>query len=266
MEDQQWPAVEQTVLKSCENRLQDRYVSRANLYLGVSLFKQGRPTAARQAFINATLIGGANTQAAEWLQFMEAVPATEDELRRVRGPCYGSEGKKARLEPETVEASTTVAVIPDPDQSVESELGPGVEDVEIKTVPAARFYYSSHTGSLPELLPEVRNLAVRLNVTLVKAGASADGPLHILALPDEELRLALPVRGTPQVKGRYRLKSAGPFRCAWAVIDDSAEEVLESTLQFASRVEAAGYTLNGERRLIPRSGGVAGFEIQLGIE
>jgi hypothetical protein len=206
MEDQQWQAVQQTVLTSCRQRLQDRYVSRANLYLGVSLLKQGRTTAARQVFINATLVGGANEQAAEWLQFMQAAAATEDELRRVRGPCYGSEGKRAPLLPESVGTDTAGAIAAGADQYAATEIAAVAEPVEIKTFPAMRLYYSSHSQSLQELLPEVRGLAVRLNVTLVKAGASASGPLHIIARPGEDLRLAFPVRGTPQAKGRYRVE------------------------------------------------------------
>ncbi len=99
MEDQQWSAMLSTVLAACNRRLDDRYVSRANLLLGVSLFKQGREQEARRAFINATLVGGANEQAAQWLQFMNAAPATEGELRQVRGPCFGSQGKKSALAP-----------------------------------------------------------------------------------------------------------------------------------------------------------------------
>jgi hypothetical protein len=266
LEEQQWQAVQQTVLSSCRERLQDRYVSRANLYLGVSLLKQGREAAARQSFINATLVGGAVAQAGEWLQFMQAAPATEDELRRVRGPCYGSEGREAALVPEPASggpaAADTVAV----DQPSTEVIEPGTETVDVKTVPATRFYYSSHSESLQELLPQVRSLAVRLNVTLVKAGGAANGPLHLLASGGEDLRLAFPVRGSPQAKGRYRLEKFEPFQCAWTVIEASGEEALEAAQAFAARVQAAGYTLTGESRLIPASGGEAGFEVQLGIE
>lgn len=257
IEDQQWPAVEATLLAACEHRLQDRYVSRANLYLGVSLLKQGREPSARRAFINATLVGGAGPRAAEWLGFMEAAPATEDELRRVRGPCYGSEGKKESLESVAVVAAA----------AVEEHSAPpaAVEEVAIKTVPATRFYYSSHEGSPEVLLPQVSALAVRLNVTLVKAGGTATGPLHILLQSGEDPRLAFPVRGSPQARGRYHLASAEPFYCAWAAIDVTGEEAVAAARAFASRVEAAGHILTGELRLIPRGGGEPGFEVQLGI-
>ena len=46
----------------------------------------------------------------------------------------------------------------------------------------------------------------------------------------------------------------------------SGEEALATTLEFVAQVQAAGYTLNGERRLISRIGGKSGFEIQLGID
>lgn len=262
MEDQAWQPMLDTVLASCENQLQDRYVSRANLYLGVSLLKLGREEAARRAFINATLVGGATAQAGEWLRFMEASPSTDDEIRKVRGPCYGSQGKKGKLEPVAPASEQLLADTVDTALSVEADTA---AVVEVKTVPATRFYYSSHSESLLELLPKVRSLAIRLNVTLVKADGSADGPLHIISIPGEDLRLAFPVRGTPQSKGRYRTKRSGPFKCAWYVIEAQGEEALLELTQFVSRVEAAGYELSGERRMIIRGGSEPGFEVQLGI-
>jgi tetratricopeptide (TPR) repeat protein len=261
MEDQQWPQMQQTVLTSCEQQLQDRYVSRANLLLGVSLLKQGSDTAARQAFINATLVGGANQQAAQWLRFMQAAPASEGELRRVRGPCYGSAGKKASLDtgPDTELASAAPAA--SPEQGGESGDAVGAE-IALKTIPAGRFYYVEQKETLRELLPRVRSAAVRLNVTLVKAGGTADGPVHILADGGDTLKLAMPIRGSAQAKGRYRVYSAPEFKSAW--IEMPADAGIETAItEFVASVTDAGHVLTGEYRLV--LSGEENIEFQLGI-
>ena len=261
MEDQQWPQMQQAVLTSCEQQLQDRYVSRANLLLGVSLLKQGSDTAARQAFINATLVGGANQQAAQWLSFMQAEPATEGELRRVRGPCYGSTGKKASLDTGADTELAAVVPVTVPKQGVEVGAAAGAE-IALKTLPATRFYYVEQKETIRELLPRVRSTAVRLNVTLVKAGGTADGPVHVLADGGDTLKLAMPIRGSAQAKGRYRVYNAPEFNCAW--LEMPADATIETaTADFVRAVTEAGHTLTGEYRMV--LSGEEQVEFQLGI-
>lgn len=261
MEDEEWAPMQQTLLAACTERLADNYVSRANLLLGVSLYKQDRTDEARRAFINATLVGGANAQAADWLKFMDAAPATEAELRRVRGPCYGSEGKREALAELAEDEGDNTVAEPVPAPSEITDTAP----VQIKTVAARRFFYSSHSQSIAELIPEVGALAARLNVSLVKANGNADGPLHILALPDEDLRLAIPLRGSAQARGRYRIYKADAFTCAWIQLgaDQDPERVLA---EFTERVRAAGHGLTGEYRMVLSPGENLRAEFQLGIE
>ncbi len=87
MEQLAWQAMHDTLLVACAEQLPDRYVSRANLLLGISQLKLGDRTGARRSLINATLIGGASQQAARWLRYMDAEPTTEDEARRIVGIC-----------------------------------------------------------------------------------------------------------------------------------------------------------------------------------
>ena len=87
MEDSNWAGMEATLNSACDAIIADRYVSRANLLLGVSQLKQGKKTQARRAFINATLIGGETEKALQWLSFMEAAPAEQDEMRKITAPC-----------------------------------------------------------------------------------------------------------------------------------------------------------------------------------
>lgn len=268
MEDQHWLQMQDTLLATCQAQLQDRYVSRANLLMGVSLLKQGRDDVARRLFINATLVGGANEQAGQWLGFMDAVPATKDEARRVVGPCYGSAGKKAKLQslasrdaPSPALGSVTQAV-------EQGEVAEQQAALQIKTLPAMRFYYSSHPESLAELAPRIRPLATRLNVTLVKNGGSVNGPLHILPGEGDELLVAFPVRGLPQARGRYGIRNSGELKCVWIRIKAAREEIQPRVLEFAQQVSEEGYTPTGERRMVLHgsSDDVLDIEVQVGVQ
>ena len=261
LESEEWVAVQATLLEACEDPLEDRFVSRANLLLGISLLKQGREAEARRALINATLVGGANAQAAEWLRFMEAEPASESELRRVRGPCYGSEGKKDSLE------IVSAAEVPlEQAESAAPDLKQNAAPLAIKTVTQQRFFTSEHSESIDELLPQVPALATRLNVSLVKAAGTSDGPLQVLAIPGEKLRLAIPIRGSAQAKGRYRIYNAQAYKCVWMIV--SADESISSDIldRFAERIRAVGYETTGEYRLVMQQGKVPSIELQIAID
>jgi tetratricopeptide (TPR) repeat protein len=90
MEKEQWQAMQTQVLKACDGALPERLVSRANLLLGISQLKLGDTELARRSFINATIVGGA-ADAAQWLAFMKAAPATASEKVGIAGPCYSGD-------------------------------------------------------------------------------------------------------------------------------------------------------------------------------
>ncbi len=138
--------------------------------------------------------------------------------------------------------------------------------VDVKTVDAQRYYYVSQKETLAALLPNVGALAVRLNMNLVKSGGTADGPVVLLGLPGEELRLALPTRGAPQPRGRYRLYSAPAFKCAWLRLRQGEGDAEAMATAFRERVADAGYRLTGEYRLEQVPGDNAVVELQLGVE
>ncbi|MEP5568947.1 MAG: tetratricopeptide repeat protein, partial [Halioglobus sp.] len=265
LEAEQWLLVQETLLEACAEQLEDRFVSRANLLLGISLLKQGREAEARRALINATLVGGANAQAAEWLRFMEAEPASESELRRVRGPCFGSLGKQDTLEALPVtEASLNQAPAAQNQQALPGSKQ-NIDPVTIKTVSKKRFFVTEHSESIVELLPQVKSLATRLNVSLVKAAGTSDGPLHVLAVPGEKLRLGIPIRGTAQAKGRYRIYNADAYKCAWMVVKSDESLSLEVLESFAERIRVAGHESTGDYRLVLRPGSVPTIELQMEI-
>ena len=262
MDQQAWQGMLQTVLAACARQLQDQYVSRANLLLGVSQLKLGDAVAARRSFINASMIGGAHARAGQWLEFMNAEPATRDELRRIVSVCYGSEDKQAGV---------SVAAKAVPEAEVGSKPVAEGEVIQTKTVPPLRLYYIKQNVPLEQLAGSIQSLAVGLNISLVKSGGSAAGPLHIISsgLPSREgdsLQLALPIRGLPTARGKYKIRRTESFKCAYLSLDIPASEVTKTRTQFTEALRAAGYELTGEYRIVmDREGDSRKVEIQLGI-
>ncbi len=265
MDQRAWQSMHQTMLAACANQLADKYVGRANLLLGVSQLKLGDETGARRSFINATLIGGANAQAGQWLDFMQAAPTTRDEARRIAGICYGSGDKRLKAASSAVGGAET----PGPEEGVADTASE--QAVQVKTIPAMRLFYAEHDMPLAELVGQLKSLAMRLNISLVKAGGSAAGPLTIFSLgdPDSEaaaasLQLALPSKGSPSARGRFRTRKAGAFKCAYLTY--SGDDMATVWADFYRKVQASGHELTGERRVVFLSGNAAGTELQLGIQ
>jgi tetratricopeptide (TPR) repeat protein len=263
MQQEAWSDMYRTMQGACANQLQDRYVSKANLFLGISQLKLGDEEGARRSFINAMQIGGASQQAWQWLQYMEAEPATERESRRVVGLCYGSEGKQRQV------AELAEGAGPE-EGGADSEA----DSFQFRDLPAQRLFYSQHDEPLQELAPRVRSLAIRMGVTLVKTGGTADGPLQLISLASGEervLQLALPARGSPRAGGKYRIRRSDPVRVAYLVKEGTGDELTAAWIEFALSLQEAGYELSGESRLVFPAGGNSGegtlkVELQLGIK
>lgn len=265
MEQQAWPDMYDTMTSACSGQLPDRFVGRANLLLGVSQLKLGDEEGARRSFINATLIGGVNAQAGQWLDFMDAQPATQDEVRRIVGICYGSKGKHVELD-----APAGVA-------GLAAQRGGGkqaqLESVPVKVVPTMRLFYSESSQPLEQLLSGLRTQAVRLNVSLVKAGGSAEGPLHLFysglapgRQPDWQV--AVPTRGSVSPSGRFRVRSTEDFKCAWLAYEGPAGALHDAVAEFARDVGAAGHETTGEGRIVLHASSDDGplkLELQVGI-
>lgn len=271
MDDQRWHAMHKTMLSACEEELEDRFVSRANLLLGVSQLKIGDAAGARRSFINATLIGGASERAGQWLDFMKAEPASRDEVRRIVGACYGAEDKRA-----------AVALVPDvlPALEMGDSLEPSLvnpaksgSNFSSKTVPAMRLYYSESNLSMVELASELKPIATRLGISLVRAQGTVDGPLQVILNRSEgaedDLHIAFPVRGLPAARGRYKTRRTEDFKCVYLSFQGSVEMMEEAWNSLVLAAQKQGHELTGESRMLVNTGGMeAGalnVELQLGI-
>jgi tetratricopeptide (TPR) repeat protein len=264
MEQEAWQPMYQTMTEACSAQLQDKYVSRANLLLGVSQLKLGDTAGARRSFINATLIGGATGQAGRWLQFMQAEPATAKEARRIVGICYGSSDKG-------VSAGSIAVAQAAADTDAPAE-GQGEVAVQTRVVAPLRLFYTESDLPLPELAAKMRSLAVSMQVAIVKSGGAADGPLQLLSIGDgagAQLQLGFPVKGSPRAGGRFKMRKSEPFNCAYYTYKGSMDGLVVSLGEFAEAVQAAGYELSDERRLVfanPKGDSAVEIEVQLGIQ
>jgi hypothetical protein len=85
-----WRLMRSTILKACEAGLDKVLVGRASYLLGVSEFKLDNFDNAKQAFINATLTGGYQKEAFQFLDYMNVdtqFSRNPSYLRRHDGPC-----------------------------------------------------------------------------------------------------------------------------------------------------------------------------------
>jgi tetratricopeptide (TPR) repeat protein len=269
MEQRAWQPMHQTMVAACAEQLQDKYVGRANLLLGISQLKLGDEPGARRSFINASMIGGATGQAGQWLQYMEAEPATRAELRRIVGLCYGSEDKRAEI---GAISSTHAGAQEAADDQTPTQAQAAVQ---LKTVASQRLFYMENDLPLAELAEKIQGLAIKMNIALVRSGGGADGPLQIISpAPGGEaskLQLALPVKGSPGGGGRFKLRRAEALNCAY-LVHSGAMEALPAVLEnFEQAIAVAGHQVTGERRFIfnnPKGGarGNVEIEIQIGLQ
>lgn len=272
MDDQSWQAMHKTMLAACTTQLEDRYVSRANLLLGVSQLKLGDDGGARRSFINATLIGGATEQAGQWLDFMHAEPATKDELRRIVGACYGAEDKHVAAAT-VAEQSSGINADNDSDPATASDAPP-VESLGTKTVPAMQLYYIESKLPIAEVAGELKSIATRMNMALVRAQGSIDGPLHVISehppAEGKKLQIAFPVRGLPAGRGQYKTRRSQSFKCVYLSFHGPGSALSGTWKAFAQSALAQGYALTGQSRMLVNAGvieaGAVNVELQLGIQ
>lgn len=282
MEQADWQDMNRTMLTACRNVLDDKYVSQANLLLGVSELKLGDKASARRSFINATLLGGKGKKARQWLDFIDAEPPTEDERSEITGPChprdrkvrYAKTSRSPKVDIETVAVANN-------DQTVASDEHV-IGAVNTKTIEAQSLYGLNLTVKAEEIAASIKKNAFRAGVALVKSGGTINGPLHILfeggasedALAEGEplnFRLAFPYKGKPRNKGSYRAKKAPAFKCAYLTFNGTAEETPAAWGSLIKQAIAAGYTPTGESRMILTMNASdptaePAYELQLGIQ
>jgi len=269
MEQEDWQGMQNTMLVACRKTLDDKYVSRANLLLGVSQLKRGDEVNARRSFINATLISGAGDKAREWLDYINADKPDSDELRAISGPCHPQDRKVRYVKYSTPQSIESIEKTP-------ADLISAVTEVNTKTIASQSLYGIKLSVEPEDIASSIKNQAFRTGVSLVKTGGAINGPLHILfdgeVVEGEpvKFRLAFPYKGKPKNKGPYRAKKAAEFKCAYFNYTGPASDILSAWAALYKQTHAAGLTPTGENRMvltIEESGDTPEmlFELQLGV-
>ena len=241
MEKEQWKPMQEIILKACDGALPERLVARANLLLGVSQLKLGDTELARRSFINATIVGGANEQANQWLAFMKAAPATDREKIGIAGPCYSSDTRsiftasmpdsKSAATPDEASAEETSVKVTSAEEVSTAEpaadmssaapapsaapaagaidmsalaniKGDSAAALDIKTTSSQKLFLADYSMTPQEMASDIVPLATRLGITIAKGGGKIDGPMHII-FPEP------PAAGGGKIKVRFGFPVTG---------------------------------------------------------
>ncbi|CAA0121632.1 Uncharacterised protein [BD1-7 clade bacterium] len=269
MQGAHWQDMQQSIEQACQKPLDDQYVGRANLLLGVSFLKQGQHEPARRTLINATLVGGENDKAAAYLDFMAAAPATYQEESAFYGPCKPTWAPSPRR--------ATVAAVSTADLTQAAIASPLVE-FNVETSPAQTLYVGEYTVKIDELESRLMPLAMQLGASAVKNGGKISGPMHFIfpeaPEPDAKalhFQMAFPVSKKPRRNSRYKVLKDPGFKAANWVYEGAPDKVIDGWIALYKSVLAAGHTVTGVSRQVVMDTENASRDqmkllLQLGIE
>lgn len=291
MEKEQWQTMQQQVLKACDGNLSDRLVARANLLLGISQLKLGDTELARRSFINATIVGGA-AEAAQWLAFMKAAPATKSEKVGIAGPCSTSETSsifaasmpesKRTVEPSATTENTAASSAPQttaPTYAESADIkGDPSAALTVKVTDPVRLYLGDYALTAEEMTSQIVPLATKLGVTIMKEGGKIAGPMYII-FPEPvsatggkiKVRFGFPVTGNPRPQGRYQFVRDSGFKCVSRNYSGAPEGITPAFEQLRADAVAKGLKLSGESRRLAGTDNVMGsktvnLELQVGVQ
>lgn len=246
MEEQQWPAMKQSVLNACAIALPDEYVGRANLLLGISELNMQQYAAARSALINATLIGGAMDEAAAWLRYMDAEQIAAEEQEMFSGACTPKWARASRRQ-------LAVAVARSEQQQ------PTVKAVQytIKTTAPQTLFVGSYTVPVVELEQKILPLAMQLGMAVSKNRGRINGPMQFIfpepVLPGAEVirfQMAFPISKAPDVTGRYQVVQDTGFKAASMLFNDQPQNLPAAWAKLYEQVTADGHSATGVGRQV----------------
>lgn len=267
-EQLQWQQAKNAILQLCRKPIPQQYVGALNLYLGISEVRLGNRHAGRTALIDATLLGGAASEAANWMKIFGMPAATPDELDEFSSPCAPQDRYVGQP------AGTAKA----------AQLEVDNASFTIKEIEPLLVYTSSGQKPLKDMSSSLRGDAIRMTLQLVKNGGSVDGPLHLLisssqpegGLAEGEqsmrvgalmVKIALPAKGSTIQHGRYSFERLPAFRCASKVIQGTSDTIQQSIIAYIREVAEMGYAIADTHRIviIDSSSDSQTLEVQIGI-
>lgn len=265
---QRWQELLDTVLFACQQILPDSFVSRTNMLLGVAYHKTGDDELARRAWINASLMSGQREKAQQWLQFIEATPATREESKELWGPCVPADKAIALPDSEPELAS-------DSEENLAANSQANQMELTLKTLPTANYYGTSIPTTPESLLRDIKIKTFALMKALLRTGGSVDGPMHLVfeqlqAEDSLKLTIAFPYKGKPSRSGRHQVHRLPEQRAVTTNYNGPAENISEIWKNLVENAIAQGFIPNGEARMVflsDTSGtGTLDVELQLIVE
>lgn len=252
---EQWQASLDSLTLACEQVLDDRFVGKANLLLGIAYHKLGAPQKARRAFINATLLSGEKTKAREWLAFVAAAPASREESQQLQGMCLPADTKIAlpdsSAKPDEAVKSGDEQVLAD----TSKKSAPQTIPLTKKRLAATRFYGTKVSTTPAELQTTIKKRTFRLITALMRSGGSVNGNMHLLmdqVQTGEELNItiAFPFSGAPRNSGIHRIVKMPVQDAVIRQYKGPAAELEAQWTKLVVQAMQEGHQLTGQSRMI----------------
>lgn len=248
---EQWQNLLDTLTFTCQQVLPDRFTGKANLLLGIAYHKLGQADDARRAFINASLVSGEKAKAREWLAFIEAAPANDEEMSELKGLCLPEETRIKLPESSSVKNPRASAESDKTKPTSKNDAPP----LEIKTLPATRFYGTRVTTTPQELPQTIKRRTFALIKSLMKSGGGIAGNMHLLLddIPTESsltLTIAFPFSGAPANRGVNRIVPEPEHQALSWKYKGPAVDINQQWAQFIQQAIAEQHQLNGRARMV----------------
>ncbi|MCC2606985.1 tetratricopeptide repeat protein [Planctobacterium marinum] len=248
---EQWQNLLDTLTFTCQQVLPDRFTGKANLLLGIAYHKLGQADEARRAFINASLVSGEKAKAREWLAFIEASPANEAEMSELKGLCLPEETRIKLPESSRTDKPRASAETDKTKPTSKNDAPP----LEIKTLPATRFYGTRVTTTPQELPQTIKRRTFALIKSLMKSGGGIAGNMHLLLddIPTESsltLTIAFPFSGAPANRGVNRIVPEPEHQALSWKYNGPAVDINQQWAQFIQQAIAEQHQLNGRARMV----------------
>ncbi|BDX08498.1 hypothetical protein MACH26_40190 [Planctobacterium marinum] len=250
---EQWQASLDTLTQTCEQILEERYVGKANLLLGIAYHKLAQPEKARRAFINATLLSGEKVKAREWLAFIAAAPASREESQQLQGLCLPADTQIALPDSSSKPAvgSSSKSAVADTAENTAQQSMPLTK----KRLAATRFYGTKVSTTKAELQTVIKKRTFGLIKALMRSGGSVNGNMHLLMQQMQtgnelNITIAFPFSGAPRNSGIHRIVNVPSQHAVIKQYQGPAAELEAQWTMLVMQAMQEGHQLTGQSRMI----------------
>ena len=277
LQQNNWLKTEQAVLNACKIGISDNLISTANLLLGVQFAHRGEKKLAKEAFYNASIMGGAVSESAQWLRYLNNGKPDKniDPYQRFTGNCVPKSEQSIIDMLASYISVKTQQNIPEQIKKVSEEKV--VINAEFKKISSMSFYGMALSVNPIDLKKKILSSALRINKALLRQGKQSDGPLHMLLeentdnnQSNKELKfiLALPVQGHVPAKSNIRQIKVKQIKVLSYVYKGDLKLITQAWNNLKAYANQEGYQETKKSRLLfleKTENGELTVELQLGV-